>query len=68
MRILYLDIDTLRNDHLGCSGYHRNTTPNIDELAAEGIRFERVYASDVPCRACPAAPHSPLARSALVTA
>ncbi|HQZ37220.1 MAG TPA: sulfatase, partial [Ilumatobacteraceae bacterium] len=49
MRILYIDIDTLRNDHLGCSGYHRNTTPNIDALAAEGIRFERVYASDVPC-------------------
>lgn len=49
MRLLYLDIDTLRNDHLGCSGYHRDTTPNIDALAAEGIRFSNVYASDVPC-------------------
>lgn len=49
MRILYLDIDTLRPDHLGCYGYHRATSPNIDALAADGIRFEQVYASDVPC-------------------
>ncbi len=49
MRILYLDIDTLRSDHLGCAGYHRDTTPAIDSLAAEGVRFTNVYASDVPC-------------------
>lgn len=49
MRFLYLDIDTLRADHLGCHGYHRDTTPNIDALAAEGVRFSNVYASDVPC-------------------
>ncbi len=49
MRLLYLDIDTLRADHLGCYGYHRATTPNIDALAAEGVRFANVYASDVPC-------------------
>lgn len=49
MRLLYIDVDTLRADHLGCYGYHRNTTPNIDALAAEGVRFSNVYASDVPC-------------------
>ncbi len=49
MRILYVDIDTLRSDHLGCAGYHRATTPTIDALAAEGVRFANVYASDVPC-------------------
>jgi choline-sulfatase len=49
MKLLYIDIDTLRADHLGCSGYHRDTTPNIDALAADGVRFENVYASDVPC-------------------
>ena len=49
MRLLYLDIDTLRADHLGCYGYHRATTPKIDALAADGIRFTNVYASDVPC-------------------
>ncbi len=58
MRILYVDIDTLRSDHLGCSGYHRNTTPNIDAIAARGVRFSNVYASDVPCLP---------SRSALVT-
>ena len=49
MRLLYIDIDTLRADHLGCYGYHRNTSPNIDALAAESVRFDNVYASDVPC-------------------
>jgi len=49
MRILYLDLDTLRPDHLGCYGYHRNTSPNLDWIAAHGVRFEGCYASDVPC-------------------
>ena len=49
MRILYIDIDTLRADHVGCYGYHRDTTPSIDRLATRGIRFSRCYASDVPC-------------------
>ena len=49
MRLLYIDIDTLRSDHLGCAGYHRDTTPNIDLLANQGTQFQNVYASDVPC-------------------
>ena len=49
MRILYIDIDTLRADHLGCYGYHRDTSPNIDAFAQRAVRFERVHASDVPC-------------------
>lgn len=49
MRILYIDIDTLRPDHLGCYGYQRNTSPNIDALAARGVRFTRAYVSDAPC-------------------
>jgi arylsulfatase A-like enzyme len=49
MRILYLDCDTLRPDHLGCYGYGRNTSPHIDRIAAEGVRFENVHASDAPC-------------------
>ena len=49
MRILYIDIDTQRADHLGCYGYPRDTSPNIDRVAAEGVRFERCYASDTPC-------------------
>ncbi len=50
MRILYLDIDTLRADHLGCYGYHRGTSPNIDRIAREGVRFDGCYCSDAPCQ------------------
>lgn len=49
MRILYLDIDTLRPDHLGCYGYPRNTSPAVDAVAREGVRFDNVYCSDAPC-------------------
>ncbi len=49
MRILYIDIDTLRPDHLGCYGYHRETSPNIDALADEGVRFDNCYNTDAPC-------------------
>src|SRR5690606_16286640 len=49
MRILYIDIDSLRPDHLGCYGYHRNTSPSIDAIAAEGVISERVYTPDAPC-------------------
>ena len=49
MRILYIDIDSLRPDHLGCYGYHRDTSPNIDKLAASGALVRNLYASDTPC-------------------
>jgi len=49
MRILFLDLDTLRPDHLGCYGYHRNTSPNIDSIANEGVRFTNYHCSDAPC-------------------
>ena len=49
MRILYLDLDALNPTHLGCYGYRRNTSPTIDKIAAEGIRFNQVYTTDAPC-------------------
>ncbi len=49
MRILFLDLDTLRPDHLGCYGYHRNTSPNIDAVAKQGVLFTNYYCSDAPC-------------------
>jgi len=49
MRIIYFDIDSLRPDHLGCYGYGRRTSPNIDRVAEEGACFDHCYASDMPC-------------------
>lgn len=39
MNVLLVIVDSLRVDHLGISGYHRNTSPNIDKLAKEGVFF-----------------------------
>ena len=49
MNILLIDIDTLRPDHLGCYGYKRNTSPNIDAIAQEGVLYTDYYCSDAPC-------------------
>lgn len=39
--VLLITIDTLRADHLSSYGYPRATSPAIDRLAAEGVRFDR---------------------------
>jgi arylsulfatase A-like enzyme len=41
--ILLVTIDTLRADHLGCYGYSRATSPNLDALAAAGVLFENAF-------------------------
>ena len=42
--IILIVIDTLRADHLGCYGYFRDTSPNIDAFADQSIFFEQAYA------------------------
>ena len=42
--IVFILVDTLAWDHLGCYGYHRPTSPNIDRLAKESARFKYAYA------------------------
>lgn len=37
--IILITIDSLRYDHLGCYGYYRDTSPNIDSLATKGAKF-----------------------------
>src|SRR5690606_29119376 len=37
-----------RADHLGCYGYDRPTSPNIDRIADEGVLFERCFAPNIP--------------------
>jgi arylsulfatase A-like enzyme len=39
--ILLITVDTLRADHLSSYGYVRQTSPVIDRLAAEGVRFDQ---------------------------
>ena len=41
--ILLVTIDTARADHFGAYGYARARTRHIDALAAEGVRFDRVF-------------------------
>src|SRR5213079_2472752 len=43
--VVFITIDTLRPDHLGCYGYKQIHTPNIDALAADGARLTRAYTS-----------------------
>lgn len=37
--IVFITVDALRADHLGCYGYKRRTSPNIDRLANDGAYF-----------------------------
>ena len=42
--VLLICLDTLRADHLGAYGYHRDTSPNIDAFARDTVRFEYAIA------------------------
>ena len=44
LNLVFITIDTLRADHLGCYGYARPTSPEIDRLAGEGTLFENGWA------------------------
>jgi len=41
--IILISLDTLRADHVGCYGYHRQTSPHLDEFAKESVLFKNVY-------------------------
>jgi arylsulfatase A-like enzyme len=42
VNVLFVLIDTLRADRLGVYGYERDTSPHLDALARDGIRFAHV--------------------------
>jgi arylsulfatase A-like enzyme len=43
LNVIYLFVDTLRADRLGVYGYQRDTSPNIDKLAAKSQVFENGF-------------------------
>ena len=47
--ILFIMFDQLRWDYLSCAGHPHLHTPNIDRLAARGVRFSRAYVQSPLC-------------------
>lgn len=38
--VVFICLDTVRADRLGCYGYERNTSPNVDALAKRSVVFD----------------------------
>lgn len=47
--IIWIMCDQLRRDYLSCYGHPNLKTPNIDRLAARGVRFDRAYVQSTIC-------------------
>ena len=47
--VLLITLDQFRGDCLSCAGHHVVRTPNLDALAAQGVRFARHYSQSSPC-------------------
>ncbi|MFV0245106.1 MAG: sulfatase-like hydrolase/transferase [Qingshengfaniella sp.] len=47
--ILFIMYDQLRRDYLSCYGHPHLKTPNMDKLAAMGVRFDRCYIQSPIC-------------------
>ena len=47
--VLWIMCDQLRFDYLSCYGHPHLHTPNIDALAARGVRFTRAYVQSPVC-------------------
>ncbi|MFH1998849.1 MAG: sulfatase [Planctomycetota bacterium] len=44
LNLILISLDTLRQDRLGCYGYPRPVSPQIDQLAVGSLVFENAYA------------------------
>jgi arylsulfatase A-like enzyme len=49
MNVLWIMADQLRWDYLSCYGAQHIDTPNIDRLAAKGVRFNKTYVQSPIC-------------------
>jgi arylsulfatase A-like enzyme len=54
MNLALITVDSLRADHVGCYGYDRETTPNIDDLASQSHVF-----TEAASHACATRPSFP---------
>lgn len=50
--IIFILVDDLGYGDIGCFGQTKIQTPNIDRLAAEGMRFTQSYAGNAVCAPC----------------
>jgi arylsulfatase A-like enzyme len=50
MNVVVVSVEALRPDHVHALGYDRETSPNLDALIAQGVVFERFYASSTYTR------------------
>ena len=51
--LLLITVDDMNRDSIGAYGCPiENITPNIDRLAAEGVRFERGFVNVAICMPC----------------
>jgi hypothetical protein len=66
--VLLVSIDTLRADHLGCYGYPKPTSPQLDALAAESIVFDNAWATAPMPRCSPACTRAITGRASSATA
>ena len=48
MRCVFIMVDTLRADHLGCYGSTKGLTPELDTLAEHSFVFDNSYISSFP--------------------
>ena len=48
--IVFLMADEHRHDALGCAGNQAVHSPNLDRMAAQGVRFERTYCQGPLCQ------------------
>jgi arylsulfatase A-like enzyme len=47
--VIWIMCDQLRYDYLGCSGHPTLKTPNMDAMAARGVRFSNAYVQSPIC-------------------
>src|ERR1700722_700770 len=49
MKTLFLVLDTVRADYLGCYGNRWVQTPNLDRLSSAGFTFDNHWVGSLPC-------------------